>query len=333
MSWSFSRKTHFDSCRRHYFYDRFWGQDPKLKWKLYEMRNISTLTMLRGAIVHEVISRALRSIRMGANITVDVAKQSASEIIRERYMESKRRLWHIDNRPPGRKASTITNLLEHYYNLPDPDNRALEARQVAWDCLENLMSSEIWQQIASSDTKLWMEIDEDDFPNFDLDGIRVYANIDFAHSSKNAEHFCSLRGTVYSAAQQSRGSSCHDSDGANTIIDWKTGAAGEQDRRQLTLYSLYAKSKWEWEPTETNLAAVYLYPEFAIDSFRPTDEDVESVRAEVKASFAEMLAVEPAYGLANVDLFPETQDKRHCPWCRFRGMCDIQKHHVDTAPA
>ncbi len=294
MSWSFSRKTHFDSCRRHYFYDRFWGQDPKLKWKLYEMRNISTLTMLRGAVVHEVVCRALRSIRLGVDIGVDVAKQSVSEIIREKYMESKRRLWHLDNRPPDRKLASITNLLEHYYNLPDVDSRALEARQIAWQCVENLLGSETWQRIASSDPKRWMEIDEDTFPHFDLDGIQVYTKIDFAHSN-----------------------------GAPTIIDWKTGAASEQDRRQLILYSLYARAKWEWEPAETDLAAVYLHPEFAIDTFRPTDDDVQSVRDEARASFAEMLALEPAYGHADIDLFPPTENKQYCPWCRFRGMCGI----------
>lgn len=294
MSWSFSRKTHFDSCRRHYFYDRFWGQDPKLKWKLYEMRNISTLTMLRGAVVHEVISRALRSIRLGVDVDVDVAKQSVSEIMREKYMESKRRLWHIDNRPAGRKLSDITNLFEHYYGLPDVDNWALKSREIAWQCVENLFSSEMWRAIAASDPKRWMEIDEDTFPHFDLDGIQVYTKIDFAHHS-----------------------------GRRTIIDWKTGAATEQDRRQLVLYSLYAEAKWEWEPAETDLAVVYLYPDFVVDVFRPTQHDLQSVRDEVKASFAEMLALEPAYGPADIELFPPTEDKQHCEWCRFRGVCGL----------
>jgi len=294
LSWSFSRKTHFDSCRRHYFYDRFWGQDPKLRWTLYEMRNISTLTMLRGAVVHEVISRALRSIRLGLAVDLETAKQSVTEIIREKYMESQKRLWHIDNRPHGRKASGITNLLEHYYNFPDIGDRAREARQVAWQCVENLMGSEMWRGIAASDTKRWMEIDEDSFPNFDLDGIQVYTKIDFAHSNGNP-----------------------------TIIDWKTGAANEQDRRQLALYSLYARSKWEWEPEQTDLAAVYLHPEFALDAFRPTAGDIEAVSDEAKQSFGEMLALEPAYGPADIDLFEMTEDKNNCHWCRFRGMCGI----------
>ena len=258
------------------------------------MRNISTLTMLRGAVVHEVICRALRSIRLGVDVGIDIAKQSASEIIREKYMESQRRLWHLDNRPANRKMSSITNLLEHYYNFPDIGERARDARQAAWQCIENLFGSDTWREIAASDTKNWMEIDEDGFPSFELDGIHIYTKIDFAHCN-----------------------------GAPTIIDWKTGASSAQDRRQLILYSLYAKAKWEWEPTATDLAAIYLYPEFSIDTFRPNEDEIESVREEAKSSFAEMLALEPAYGPANIENFPMTDNRQYCPWCRFRGMCEI----------
>jgi hypothetical protein len=294
LSWSFSRKTHFDSCRRHYFHDRFWGQDPKTRWKLFEMRHISTLAMLRGAVVHEVISRALRSIRLGLDVDLETAKQSVSEIIREKYMESQKRLWHIDNRPPDRKASNITNLLEHYYEFPDIGERAREARAVAWQSVENLMGSDIWREIAASDPKRWMEIDEDSFPHFDLDGIQVYTKIDFAHCNGNP-----------------------------TIIDWKTGAESEQDRLQLVLYSLYARAKWEWELELTDLAAVYLYPEFRADLFRPTQEDIRAVKDEAKHSFGEMLALEPAYGPADIEKFPKTDNENNCHWCRFRGMCGI----------
>ena len=294
LSWSFSRKTHFDSCRRHYFYDRFWGQDPKLRWKLYEMRNISTLTMLRGQVVHAVISGALRSVRLGLNVDLEMAKQSTTEIMRVKYMESQKRLWHIDNRPRDRKVSEIANLLEHYYKFPDIGERAREARAVAWQCLENVMGTDLWREIVSSDPKQWMEIDEDDFPCFEIDGIKIYTKIDFAHCN-----------------------------GSPTIIDWKTGAAGEQDRSQLILYSLYAQSKWEWEPTETDLAAVYLYPEFRVDSFRPTADEVEAVKEEARQSFGEMVELEPAFGEADVESFPPTENKQYCPWCRFRGMCGI----------
>lgn len=292
LSWSFSRKTHFDSCRRHYFFHRFWGQDPKARWRLFEMRNLTTLTMLRGQIVHSVVARALRSIQYDQKIDARMAREAVTSLIREKYAESAKRLWHIDNRPPGRKASSITSLLEHYYSFPNMNERARDAQQVAWVCVTNLVESDFWREIADGDPKQWMEIDEESFPSFDLDGIQVYCTIDFAHSS-----------------------------GSPTIVDWKTGSPNPSDRRQLILYSLYAQRKWEWDPHQIRLTLVYLYPELQVDSFSPTDEEIEGVKSEVKESFNQMLELEPAFGPADIEQFPMTGGPNDCAWCRFQGIC------------
>lgn len=298
LSWSFSRKTHFDSCKRHYFYHRFWGQDPRLRWRLFTMRHITTLTMLRGQVVHSVIAGALASVRSGVPVDIETARRNVTGLMRERYMESYHRLWHVDNRPRDRRASSITNLLEHFYGFPEVKERARDARDVAWRCVENLFASEFWQSIAASDPEGWREVESDGFPSFDLDGIMVYAGIDFAHSN-----------------------------GAPTIIDWKTGAPGSDDRDQLALYSLYAQSKWGWDPLETRLIAAYLQPEFSAEAFTPSAGDVEAVRDGVKSSFAAMLELEPAFGPAKIEDFPMTGEPHDCRWCRFQGVCEGAKRH------
>ncbi|MCE5323588.1 PD-(D/E)XK nuclease family protein [bacterium] len=292
LSWSFSRKTHFDSCRRHYFFHRFWGQDPKARWRLFEMRNLTTLTMLRGQIVHSVIARILKSIQIDQRVDARMAREAVTSLIREKYAESAKRLWHIDNRPPGRKASSITSLLEHYYSFPNMNERAREAQQVAWACVTNLIESDFWREITSGDTKQWIEIEEESFPSFDMDGIQIYCTIDFAHS-----------------------------DGSPTIIDWKTGSQNPADRKQLILYSLYAQRKWDWEPLQTRLMAVYLYPELCIDSFSPTEDEIESTKKEVKESFGRMVALEPVFGPADIEQFPMSGGPSDCAWCRFQGIC------------
>lgn len=264
-----------------------------MRWRIYEMRCLTTLTMLRGQIVHGVIAGALRSIRYGQSVTPKMVKESVTALIREQYGESARKLWHIDNRPPGRKLSSITSLVEHYYNLPNMNERARDAQQVAWLCVENLISSDFWKEIAEGSPSTWAEIEEESFPSFDIDGIQVYTKIDFAHSN-----------------------------GKNTIIDWKTGASNEQDRKQLILYSMYAKAKWEWEPCETTLAAVYLQPELKVEQFSPTEDEIAQVRAGVKESFQQMMDVEPAYGPADVANFPIAESRRDCAWCRFQGICE-----------
>ena len=296
LSWSSSRKVHFESCKRYYFYHRFWGQDPKLRWLLFEMRNITTLTMLRGLVVHAVIARALNMVRLDQTVNAKIAKAGVTELIREKYQESYKRLWHIDNRPPGRKASEITNLLEHYYKSPGISERAREAQQVAWKCVENLIESSLWNQITNASPSEWQVVEDESFPSFDLDGIRVYAKIDFAHSI-----------------------------GSPTIIDWKTGSPSPDDRKQLILYSLYAQSKWDWDPLDTRPTAAYLQPELTLDEFKAAPEEIEATKTEVKRSFDEMLELEPAFGPAKMEDFPLTEDATNCRWCRFQGICEGAK--------
>lgn len=291
LSWSYSKKQHYDDCPRHYFYHRFWGQDPRVRWLLYEMRNITTITMLGGSVTHQVIVEALNGARHGREMTSDWAKERITELLREKYIESAKQLWRIDRRPPGRKAASICNLLEHYYKMPDPDSRIRHAREVAWKSLTNLLESELWPQITGEPAK-WQTIDSDDFPHFDMNGIKIYATIDFAHTI----------------------------DG-NTIIDWKSGQPTEQSMRQLTLYSLYAQSAWGWDPLETKLKVAYLQPQLQIDERFPTPSDIESVKQEALASFNQLADLEPPYGKADPETFPMGNDPTHCVWCRFQGHC------------
>lgn len=302
LSWSFSSRGRFETCRRKYFYHRFWMQDQKMKWKLYEMRCITKLATLRGHLVHEIIADALATMKSGGRVALEDAKGRITEVMRRGYIESAKRMWHRDNRPPGVKMKDVTNLLEHYYGVPDADERVREHRRVAWACIENLFGSELWREVETIDPETWKAADEDGFPSFDLDGIKVYAKIDFAHEN-----------------------------GEPTIIDWKTGGRSIHDRDQLILYSLFGQWQWGWEPTTTKLAAVYLQPELEIDEFRPTPMDVDRVADLVRTSFHEMLELEPAVGSASIEDFPINESGWCCRWCRFQGVCEGAKN-LDAVP-
>lgn len=293
LTWSFSRKREFESCRRLYFYNRFWGQDPQTSFRLYEMKGLTSLAMLRGDVAHTVLAEALRAVRSGEPVTVEAAGRRVTEIIRQRYMESKRRLWHHTNRPEGRKMSEFTSLLDHYYSFPSTDQQALEARDVARASVVNAMTSDFWAELTSTDPSKWIEIEEERFPSFDVDGIQVYARIDFASS-----------------------------DAVPMIVDWKTGRRDEEDRRQLIVYSMYARAKWGWEPESCRLVSAYLYPEFDLLESSPSAEDVEDVRREILASFEQMVELEPVHGPANIENFPVTDAVQYCGWCRFQGICE-----------
>ncbi len=303
LTWSYSNKTHFDDCRRHYFYHRFWGQDPKTRWRIYEMRNISTLAMMRGRVTHKVIADALLDLKNGVRTSPETARKNTLALLREYYLESAKHLWHIDNRPPGRKPSDITNLLEHYYSLPNTEDRARKAQQVANECVNNLLGSDYWREIEESDPAGWKTIEEPNFPSFEVDDIKVYATVDFARESP-----------------------------ARIVTDWKTGSPGERDRQQITLYALYAQSKWEWDPAQTRLDLVYIHPEFNLVSFTPTADDIDKARNTVRESFAQMMEVEPAVGRADIADFPLTDNTTNCRWCRFQGICEGARRIIDVPP-
>lgn len=257
------------------------------------MRNITTLVMLRGSVVHQVIAESLESVRSGSVTSTEYALERVTDIMREKMRESYYRLWHPSNRPPGSKQSEFTNLLEHYYSFPDTEQRAREHRDIAQACIKNLFGSELWNQIISTDPETWRTIDHG-FPRFEVDGIVVYARPDFAHAHNRP-----------------------------TIIDWKTGQPGNEDRSQLVLYSLYAQDRWGWDPTDTTLIAVYLYPELTIDEFIPQQEHVDEVIRMVKQSFEQMLELEPVLSEpADIARFPITDDIYQCYWCRFQGICE-----------
>ena len=256
------------------------------------MRCITNLPKLRGEAVHAAISGALRGVRLGQDIDIETARQSITEMLRCKYQESYTKMWASRESRKGRKWSEICNLHEHYYDYPDVVQKIRDAREVAWRCVENVMESDLWKGIITSDPKQWMEIDEEEFPCFDLEGIKVYTKIDFAHKN-----------------------------GKPTIIDWKSGAKNPADRDQLLVYALYAWEKWDWDPAHTTLMAAYLQPGFELIEFTPTREEIESTKDYVKRSFDEMMALEPAFGPANIDDFPITDNKRACLMCRFKVLC------------
>jgi hypothetical protein len=292
LCWSFSSSREFERCRRAYFFWRFWGQDPRSSYRIYKLRQLTTLPALRGEVVHTVIADALRMAKSGEIMDLDAAKDRVTEELRRRFIESAKRMWEKPNRPVGKKMYEFTSLAEHYYGEEDAKDKAREARQIAWKCLENLMGSELWSELCSSDPSNWVEIEEEQYHSFDLEGIQVHSRIDFAHTN-----------------------------GTPTIIDWKTGEPSEDDHRQLLVYALYAGARWEWDPLGTTLSAVYLHPEVHIDSFIPTADDLRGAEEMIKESFARMLEVEPTYGPADREQFPFSENPRLCAWCNYREIC------------
>ena len=215
-------------------------------------------------------------------------------------MESAKRLWHVDNRPEGRRASEITSLIEHYYKVPNINERAREAQHAAWKSVENLFGSEFWRELSESDQASWTEIDEDAFQSFDLDGIQVYARIDFAASSGFG-------------TDQGPGAGYH------RLEDW--GRIPARSRAAYDL-QLIRPAQVGMGPAANLPCGCISLSRFSHGTFNPTPDDIEAARQEAKRSFDQMLELEPVFGPAPIEEFPMTHDPKHCAWCGFQGICE-----------
>lgn len=288
-----------------HFYHRFWGQFPDhKKWTLYTMKGLTRLPMLKGSVVHKVVATGLKTIAAGDKFDTGDLRKMVTELIRKPYMQSAKAWWNINNRPPGVKPSEITTLYEHYYKVISIDTleqRVREARDSAVACLEALFASDYWEKITGGGHGWWQEIEGDEIPSFDFEGIKVYAKVDFAHQIH-----------------------------VPTIVDWKTGREKDDDIRQLFLYALYAQAAWDWNPTDMKLDAVYLSPEgVSVESFTPTKEDIESLFEHIRQSYQEMSALEPEPGKpADIELFPRSENGL-CRRCNFRGVCQSHPNEAD----
>ena len=82
FSWSFSRHSTFKTCKRKYYYSYYgswegWNKDAEeLNQKLYMLKNMTSLPMLAGSIVHDEVERTLKTLRYGRNADQERAKEN-----------------------------------------------------------------------------------------------------------------------------------------------------------------------------------------------------------------------------------------------------------------
>ena len=82
FSWSFSRDSAFNTCKRKYYYSYYgswggWNKDAdELSKKLYMLNKMTSLPMLAGSIVHDEVERTLKVLRYGRKADIDKSKEN-----------------------------------------------------------------------------------------------------------------------------------------------------------------------------------------------------------------------------------------------------------------
>jgi len=223
-SWSFSRQRLFQTCRRAYFYQYYWKEEPNQD-VLWELRRVKSVPMVVGDVA-ESISVALRQwvySHVEARNLFDVASKQYENVLKASLRAAT--VMREGRRPPSGKWPIFN------HHLKTGERSAVEdmGRETLRDYLADFEASEAWQFLWHKKThhQLWEPIttSSDDKQSFMATtvlrferaaGIRIYTPSDLALTHR----------------------------GEFIIVDWKAGHKNEeavaQVRKQFASYCLWA---------------------------------------------------------------------------------------------
>ena len=160
LGWSSTRSETFRSCRRRYFFQYYARYDSELPLaRIQRLKNLSSIPMLVGLAVHEVVASLLRRLL-----------RSAAPIDRERFER------HV--RQTLEAALAGTELMEVHYRQRSAAGAA-ELQQPAMACLERLLTSGRYGwlvEVLQRDPRYLIE--PPGYGEARLQGMKIYAKVD-----------------------------------------------------------------------------------------------------------------------------------------------------------
>ena len=291
FSWSLSRQQMFEECRRRYFlhYYRAWGgwaddADPAARLA-YRLKQMVTLEMWIGDIVHRLIESQLTRLRGGYRPHPKPLCERARSLLNAEWRQSTDRLWR-ENPKHNR------NLFEHYYGVNVDKEKRASLRERLFVCLQNFCSLPLVERLLPLDPAGWLSVEQ--FDTFEVDRVPVYVKLD-----------CAVR-----------------LDGRTLVIDWKTGRASDKDLDQVACYALYAMHKWGVKLEDLRVMPVYLLSNEAAER-AVAPEDALAMQEKIVSGIHAMreCLADPAANTAREEDFPMTDQPRRCRRCNFHEIC------------
>jgi CRISPR/Cas system-associated exonuclease Cas4 (RecB family) len=252
---------------------------------------MTSMALLVGSAVHEVLARDFRSRKFGA--AREAEPERAVDLMRTAWMNAKKELWRENPKkyPP---------LFEIYYDrIPDGERLrgyAEKARRAVTTVKSSLLYSRI-RSLSPSDL-LWVDPVGEGFSEeivFDLPPYQAISAPDLV--IREGERM--------------------------VIVDWKTGKENEADRTQMEAAAAWAVEKLG--AGDQAIEGLLFYSEtgqeirFPIG--RPERERVETViRGEMEA-MAACLEDEKNNVPRSEDHFPLRENRAFCRYCEFQEIC------------
>ncbi|MEX1186948.1 MAG: PD-(D/E)XK nuclease family protein [Gemmatimonadaceae bacterium] len=295
FSWSSSRELLFERCRRRYFWHYYGSSNgwertssdvAKTAWRL---KNLTSFDVQVGTEVHERAKDYVASVLDGRPIPVASLIETTMKALDELYARSQD-LESFQARPKRHPVAYGA-----YYKRGVLENQLLRARARAVKCIDNLVSSAIWDEVGRAGKEGTVMVEP--LSTFQVGGITVYAVPDLVYLTNNEW----------------------------TIVDWKTGVADEGSD-QLAVYGLYIREALSLtNPTSHYPTKLVHLQSGKVDVVRFTDSEILAVRTRIECSAADMrdMLVDILTNRPKaMSGFQLTDDPSECRICPFFQLCE-----------
>ncbi len=305
--WSVSRQACFDECQKKYWYTYYgsWDGwpvnafDPNRKVDplaalLYRLKQIQSLPLFIGSVVHETIEEALKKHHKQLP-SAEVLRLDARKRFLKGIEESKEKKW-LDH------PKKFSNLFEWYYNTNLPTEEAIATYiERIEQMIASWRNSPAINQVIIDAKARWSGIEQN--IEFLVDSVPVIVVIDFMLFWPNSE------GDIL------------------IIFDWKTGGERKENIEQLYAYAMAAQIKLHQPIDKVVITPFYLaqgvtgYKKIGFKQTETLDlKIVEEVQNKIRKEGSKLLAIHKESSQDPL-LFPYTENREKCLSCPFVEVC------------
>lgn len=295
FSWSYSRAARYDRCPRAYYYHYYAAWEgwraaaPPPVRRAYLLKNLTSLSLWVGTVVHEAIRFAMARLKAGQPVAND-------ELIRQMQGRAQ---GDFDDSRSGRSRQNPqeagAGFQEHYYQTDLSKKGWQVAQAQAEQCLRTFINSPLYASLQGRSPASFLNVET--LQSFLIAGTKVWVQMDLARYEDD---------TIY-------------------LYDWSCGRRLDEAaaRQQLGVYGLFmrqARPEWATAPIR---AIVFSLVEDRLFEFDLSEAALQARQASIEASIAQLrgLLIEPETNLAEMRRFPMIDELQICQHCQFRELC------------
>lgn len=299
FSWSFSRHSTFDQCKKQYGYNYYVSHNGWLAYNVdqlsqhaYRLKKLVSLPILFGQVMHDLVAKSIQTFfERDEQPSLDDLEARARQQLNQAFIDSTRHREQWQAKP-----SRFTMLYDCYYGQGLQSEEVQKYAALIRPTLEHFLNSETWRALTKARGRYQFEQIED-FTTVTIEGTKVFVVLDLLLYDRLEEQFL--------------------------IVDWKTGKPSENDRTQLVLYALYVMAE-KGVPLEQITACNEYLATGERTVFQPNQLEVDALIDLFYISVEQMktyLTDEQENAPLPLEQFERNEALWKCSRCNFKELC------------